>query len=179
MGVATIHQHIPLVPSLSVIENIFLGSSGFWRADASLRRRFYALRDRIGYQLDPDALVSSLSIGARQMVAIFQALGTSSSLTSQRPRLRRRSARMVRTQPSPPSRWSKRPTFSFRQLTAGAQSAQFIRTCPTIRSHRLSRFPPQMFYGLHRCSSKERPLKKNSWIGSAPLAFGKWASTTP
>lgn len=80
MGVATIHQHIPLVPSLSVIENVFLGSSGFWRDDETLRQRFHVLRERVGYHLDPDALVGSLSIGARQMVAIFQALGTGADL---------------------------------------------------------------------------------------------------
>src|ERR1700710_2159482 len=37
MGVATIHQHIPLVPTLSVIENVFLGDSGHWRRDANTR----------------------------------------------------------------------------------------------------------------------------------------------
>ncbi|MBD9638830.1 sugar ABC transporter ATP-binding protein [Ensifer sp. ENS07] len=80
MGVATIHQHIPLVRSLSVIENVFLGSRGFWRDDETLRQRFHVLRERVGYHLDPDTLVGSLSIGARQMVAIFQALGTGADL---------------------------------------------------------------------------------------------------
>src|SRR6476660_9974835 len=27
MGVATVHQHIPLVPTLSILENIFLGNT--------------------------------------------------------------------------------------------------------------------------------------------------------
>src|SRR5580765_4674013 len=31
MGVATIHQHIPLVPTLSILENVFLGNAGPWR----------------------------------------------------------------------------------------------------------------------------------------------------
>jgi ribose transport system ATP-binding protein len=39
MGVATIHQHIPLVPSLSVIENVFLGSRGFWRVTPDMHRQ--------------------------------------------------------------------------------------------------------------------------------------------
>ena len=80
MGVATIHQHIPLVPTLSVLENVFLGETGHWRRDASLRRRFLDLCDRTGYSLDPDSVVGSLSIGQRQMVAIFQALGTGAEL---------------------------------------------------------------------------------------------------
>ena len=40
MGVATIHQHIPLVPSLSVLENIFLGHQGLWRRSTAIRNTF-------------------------------------------------------------------------------------------------------------------------------------------
>jgi ribose transport system ATP-binding protein len=80
MGVATIHQHIPLVPTLSVLENVFLSDAGSWRRQASYRERFADLAARVGYALDPDALVGDLSIGQRQMVAIFQALGTGAEL---------------------------------------------------------------------------------------------------
>jgi ribose transport system ATP-binding protein len=80
MGVATIHQHIPLVPTLSVLENVFLGDAGRWRRDAAYRERFEQLCARVGYRLDADALVGELSIGERQMVAIFQALGTGAEL---------------------------------------------------------------------------------------------------
>jgi ribose transport system ATP-binding protein len=80
MGVATIHQHIPLVPTLSVLENVFLGDEGHWRRSYSLRDKLDELFDRVGYRLDPEALVGDLSIGQRQMVAIFQALGTGADL---------------------------------------------------------------------------------------------------
>lgn len=80
MGVATIHQHIPLVSTLSVIENVFLGDSGRWRRDASLHARYNDICARTGYWLDPDRLVGDLPIGQRQMVAIFQALGTGAEL---------------------------------------------------------------------------------------------------
>lgn len=80
MGVATIHQHIPLVPTLSVLENVFLGDSGRWRRDGGYRERFAQLCERVGYRLDADRLVAELSIGERQMVAIFQALGTGAEL---------------------------------------------------------------------------------------------------
>ena len=79
-GVATIHQHIPLVPTLSVLENVFLGDEGRWRNARSYRQRFKDLTDRVGYPVDPDALVGDLPIGARQMVAILQALGTGAEL---------------------------------------------------------------------------------------------------
>ena len=80
MGVATIHQHIPLVPTLSVLENVFLGDEGRWRRDAGYRSRYDELCERIGYWLDPDGLVGDLPIGQRQMVSIFQALGTGAEL---------------------------------------------------------------------------------------------------
>ena len=80
MGVATIHQHTPLVPTLSVLENVFLGSHGGWRFSSSVQRKFDQLCEHIGYWLDPTAMVGSLSIGERQMVSIFQALGTGADL---------------------------------------------------------------------------------------------------
>ncbi len=80
MGVATIHQHIPLVPTLSVLENVFLGSAGRWRRASASRSRFDELCARMDYWPDPDALVSELSIGERQMVCILQALGTGADL---------------------------------------------------------------------------------------------------
>ena len=80
MGVATIHQHIPLVPTLSVIENVFLGSPGFWRVTPDMHRQLSELTKRVGYYLDANQPVSELSIGARQMVAIFKALATGADL---------------------------------------------------------------------------------------------------
>ena len=73
-GLATIHQHIPLVPSLSVQENIFLSQAGRWRNTRAERRQLEQLMGRVGYHLDPDALISDLNIGQRQMVAILSAL---------------------------------------------------------------------------------------------------------
>jgi ribose transport system ATP-binding protein len=80
MGIATIHQHIPLVPTLSVLENVFLSEEGRWRRNAAIRGRFSELCQRVGYWLNPESLVSELSIGQRQMVAILQALGTGAEL---------------------------------------------------------------------------------------------------
>lgn len=80
VGVATIHQHIPLVPSLTVLENVFLGQHGIWRRSAALRNKFAAICERVGYWIDPDSIISDLPIGERQMVAIYQALGTGADL---------------------------------------------------------------------------------------------------
>ena len=79
-GVGTIHQHIPLVPTLSVLENVFLGDARPWRRDRTLSDEFARLIASVGYDLDPEALVGDLSIGERQMVAILQALGSGADL---------------------------------------------------------------------------------------------------
>lgn len=74
-GMAAVHQHTPLVDALSVVENVFLGRREGVRWDATARKaELLTLCDRIGYELDPRQQVAELSVGARQMVAILQAL---------------------------------------------------------------------------------------------------------
>lgn len=80
LGIATIHQHIPLVPSLSVIENVYLGFDQVWRRPKAMTAQYNKLCERVGYYVTPDAIVEGLSIGERQMVAIFQALATGADL---------------------------------------------------------------------------------------------------
>src|SRR6185437_16926986 len=73
-GIATLHQQIPLVGTLSVLENVFMAQRRGWRRGRPLEARLRALMASIGYELDIDALVATLSIGERQMVGILQAL---------------------------------------------------------------------------------------------------------
>lgn len=79
-GIATIHQNIPLIPTLSVLENIFLWKDKGWRNDPNDRIKYKQICDDVGYYIDPDELVSELSIGARQMVCILQALSYGADL---------------------------------------------------------------------------------------------------
>ncbi|MEU6414277.1 sugar ABC transporter ATP-binding protein [Microbispora sp. NPDC046933] len=79
-GVATIMQHVPLAPTLTVLENVFLGAPGPWRLPRARRREFDRLLERVNYEIDPDAEVAGLAIGERQMVAILQALATGANL---------------------------------------------------------------------------------------------------
>ncbi|MEO6207116.1 MAG: ABC transporter ATP-binding protein [Candidatus Limnocylindrales bacterium] len=76
-GISMVHQHFMLIPVLTVAENIQLGDeltqSGFLdRAGAS--RRIKELGQRFGFEIDPDELVSQLSVGAQQRVEILKAL---------------------------------------------------------------------------------------------------------
>ena len=79
-GIATIHQHIPLVPTLSVLENVMLDAGGPWRRTHTQRARFDQLLAQINYTIEPDELVADLPIGQRQMVAILQALAGGADL---------------------------------------------------------------------------------------------------
>ncbi len=77
-GVATIFQHIPLVPTLSAFENIVLDEAG-WRRGGD-RARIAALVASLGDPFPLDTLVADLPIGARQMVAIAQALASGAAV---------------------------------------------------------------------------------------------------
>ncbi|MFW6775016.1 sugar ABC transporter ATP-binding protein [Nocardioides sp. CPCC 205120] len=79
-GLATIHQHVPLVPTLSALENVFLWRRGPWRRTAGMRAEFARLVERLGYDIDPDVQVASLPIGTRQMIAILQSLALGAQL---------------------------------------------------------------------------------------------------
>ena len=79
-GIATLHQQIPLVGTLPVLENVFLAQRGGWRRGRALAARLSRLMTTIGYELDMTAQVATLPIGERQMVGILQALAAEATL---------------------------------------------------------------------------------------------------
>jgi len=75
LGIGTVFQHVQLVTSLTVLENLMLGGSS-WRL---LRRqpaieRFRELSDLLGVTIDPDVPVGRLALGEQQQVEIMHAL---------------------------------------------------------------------------------------------------------
>ena len=73
-GVGMVHQHFALVPDMTVAENVVLGGhGGFLPRKAADHVR--AIAQGAGLDVDPDALVSSLSVAARQRVEIVKAIG--------------------------------------------------------------------------------------------------------
>jgi ABC-type sugar transport system ATPase subunit len=82
-GIALVDQELSVVPGLTIAENLALGDLG---ADAlvlpaRMHRRSRALLATVGLEhRDPAALLSSLSIGERQLVEIARALGQSPRL---------------------------------------------------------------------------------------------------
>ncbi len=76
-GIGMVHQHFMLADNFPVLENVVLGSEptrgGRLDRDAA-SRRIQELSDRYGLGLEPDALVESLGVGARQRVEIAKVL---------------------------------------------------------------------------------------------------------
>lgn len=76
-GIAVIYQEFNLVPSLTVSENIFLGHemtrAGFVRKGRE-REAVRKVFERIGIEIDPDALCSRLTVAQQQVVEIAKAL---------------------------------------------------------------------------------------------------------
>ena len=72
-GIAMVQQHFALVEAMTVAENVALGSAGQLDLDstAELIRR---ISGDAGLPLEPEALVSSLAIGAQQRLEIVKAL---------------------------------------------------------------------------------------------------------
>ena len=76
-GISIIHQELSLLPHRTVAENIFMGREIARRGlldKAAMRRKAAQLLGRIGAEIDPQALVSSLSIAMQQLVEIAKAL---------------------------------------------------------------------------------------------------------
>jgi len=74
-GVGMVTQHFSLVQPMSVTENIILGRATGARLDlASARRSVEEASERFGIAVQPDAIVSDLSVGEQQRVEIVKAL---------------------------------------------------------------------------------------------------------
>jgi general nucleoside transport system ATP-binding protein len=76
-GIGMIHQHFTQVPSLSVLQNLMIGSygnAGFLLDRRSAEEKARAIMARYGLELDLAAKVSALSVGQKQKVEILKAL---------------------------------------------------------------------------------------------------------
>jgi len=77
-GVGMVHQHFMLIPVFTVAENVVLGHEptgkvGNLDLDAA-RKLVKEISDRFGFDIDPDAKIQDLPVGAQQRVEIIKSL---------------------------------------------------------------------------------------------------------
>jgi ABC-type uncharacterized transport system ATPase subunit len=80
LGIGMVYQHPTLIPVLSVLENLLLGSEGFTLDRQGALKRFMEYAAQLGVEIDPGALVSNLALGQQQQVEIIKALWKGSSV---------------------------------------------------------------------------------------------------
>ena len=77
LGIGMVHQHFMLIDAFTVVENIMLGEEPLKgvQLDRKLaRQRIIELSKQYGLSIDPDAKVSSISVGMQQRVEILKVL---------------------------------------------------------------------------------------------------------
>ncbi len=76
-GLGMVHQHFMLVPTLTVAENVMLGTeitSGFLLDERTANARIRELSTQYGLDVPPEALILDLPVGVQQRVEIVKAL---------------------------------------------------------------------------------------------------------
>ena len=78
LGIGMVHQHFKLVECFTVLDNIIMGVEptnklGFLQKKEA-RKKVLELSERYGLQVDPDALVSDITVGMQQRTEILKML---------------------------------------------------------------------------------------------------------
>ena len=77
LGIGMVHQHFKLVQCFTVLQNIILGVEdtrhGILQTDDA-RKKVLALSEKYGMQVDPDALISDITVGMQQRTEILKML---------------------------------------------------------------------------------------------------------
>nr|WP_245603656.1 ABC transporter ATP-binding protein [Intrasporangium oryzae] len=73
-GIGMVFQHFQLADNFTVLENVVLGAESLHGIGDGARREIKRLSDDYGLDVDPDALVADLGVGARQRIEILKVL---------------------------------------------------------------------------------------------------------
>lgn len=73
-GVGMVHQHFQLVPTLTVWQNVVLGSEPRWLEPKKLAAQVATLAARYGFDIPAEASVETLSVGQQQQVELLKLL---------------------------------------------------------------------------------------------------------
>ena len=77
LGIGMVHQHFMLVDAMTVFENIILGdrhASGIFIDREARKAEILELAERYGFRVDPDRMITEISVGEQQRVEILKAL---------------------------------------------------------------------------------------------------------
>src|SRR5262249_15456833 len=75
LGIGTVYQHVTLVPTLTVLENLMLGGAWSKPLDrAATRRRLDEIAATLGIVVESQARVGRLALGEQQQIEIVKAL---------------------------------------------------------------------------------------------------------
>ena len=77
LGIGMVHQHFKLVHNFTVLQNIVLGmetvEKGFLKMD-NARKKVMELSEKYNLFIDPDALISDITVGMQQRIEILKML---------------------------------------------------------------------------------------------------------
>ena len=76
-GIGMVHQHFTLAENLTVLENIIIGEKSllsFSLPKKPTRKKLQELSDKFGLPIDPDTLVTNLSVSEKQRLEILKTL---------------------------------------------------------------------------------------------------------
>ncbi|MDD4112240.1 MAG: sugar ABC transporter ATP-binding protein [Herbinix sp.] len=82
-GIAIIHQELNLIPNLTVAQNIFLGKEktrGIIIDDKNLNSEAELLAMKLGVKINPDQLVSTLTVAEQQITEIVKVLSQNADI---------------------------------------------------------------------------------------------------
>ncbi len=77
LNIGMVHQHFKLVECFSVLDNIILGiepTKGLFLSKKGARDKVVALSDKYGLKVDPDAIISDITVGMQQRTEILKML---------------------------------------------------------------------------------------------------------
>ena len=77
LNIGMVHQHFKLVECFSVLDNIILGiepTKGLFLSKKGARQKVMELSDKYGLKVNPDALISDISVGMQQRTEILKML---------------------------------------------------------------------------------------------------------
>ena len=83
-GIGMVHQHFQLIDVFTVLDNIILGveptnSAGFLKKTEA-RRRVVELSEKYGLRIEPDALISDITVGMQQRTEILKMLNRNNEI---------------------------------------------------------------------------------------------------